>query len=60
MSSNMHTIKPLDAAAIRKAARETGAMMTIEEHNITGGLGSAVAEVLVAEKRVPFPPTGPR
>jgi len=51
---DMHTIKPLDAAAIRKAARETGAIMTVEEHNITGGLGSAVAEVLVAEERVPF------
>ena len=51
---DMHTIKPLDAAVIRKAARETGAVMTVEEHNITGGLGSAVAEVLVAEERVPF------
>ncbi len=51
---DMHTIKPLDAAAIRKAARETGAVMTVEEHNITGGLGSAVAEVLVEEERVPF------
>jgi transketolase len=51
---DMHTIKPLDAAAIRKAARETGAIMTVEEHNITGGLGSAVAEVLVDEERGPF------
>ena len=51
---DMHTIKPLDAAAIRKAARETGAILTVEEHNITGGLGSAVAEVLVEEERVPF------
>lgn len=51
---DMHTIKPLDAAAIRKAARETGAILTVEEHNITGGLGSAVAEVLVDEERVPF------
>jgi transketolase len=51
---DMHTIKPLDAAAIRKAARETGAIMTVEEHNITGGLGSAVAEMLVNEERVPF------
>ena len=38
---DMHTIKPIDAGAIRKAARETGAVMTVEEHNITGGLGSA-------------------
>ena len=51
---DMHTIKPLDAAAIRKAARETAAVMTVEEHNITGGLGSAVTEVLVGEERVPF------
>jgi transketolase len=51
---DMHTIKPLDAAAVRRAARETGAIMTVEEHNITGGLGSAVAEVLVEEERVPF------
>ena len=51
---DMHTIKPIDAAAIRKAARETGAVMTVEEQNITGGLGSAVAEVLVVEERVPF------
>ncbi len=51
---DMHTIKPLDAAAIRKAARETAAILTVEEHNITGGLGSAVAEVLVDEPRVPF------
>lgn len=51
---DMHTIKPLDAGAVRKAARETRAIMTVEEHNITGGLGSAVAEVLVDEARVPF------
>ena len=51
---DMHTIKPLDAAVIRKAARETKAIMTVEEHNITGGLGSAVAEVLVEGERVPF------
>jgi transketolase len=51
---DMHTLKPLDAAAVRKAARETSAILTVEEHNITGGLGSAVAEVLVDEPRVPF------
>lgn len=51
---DMHTIKPLDDAAIRKAARETRAIVTVEEHNITGGLGSAVAEVLVEEDRIPF------
>ncbi|KKN79330.1 hypothetical protein LCGC14_0341120 [marine sediment metagenome] len=43
---NMHTIKPLDTEVIIKAARETKAIITIEEHSIIGGLGSAVAEVL--------------
>ncbi len=43
---NMHTIKPIDKDAIIKAAKETGAIVTAEEHNIIGGLGSAVAEVL--------------
>ena len=51
---DMHTLKPLDAAAIRRAARETRAILTVEEHNITGGLGTAVAEVLVSGDRVPF------
>jgi transketolase len=45
---NMHTIKPIDREAIEKAARETKAIVTAEEHNIIGGLGSAVAEVLTA------------
>jgi len=43
---SMHTIKPLDADSVLAAARETSAIITIEEHNIIGGLGSAVAEVL--------------
>ena len=51
---DMHTIKPLDAAAIRRAAGETGAILSVEEHNVTGGLGSAIAEVLVDSGRVPF------
>jgi transketolase len=42
----MHTIKPLDQKEVIAAAEETGAIMIVEEHNITGGLGSAVAEVL--------------
>jgi transketolase len=41
---NIHTIKPLDRAIIKKAAVETGAIVVLEEHNIIGGLGSAVAE----------------
>ena len=44
---NIHTIKPIDKDIIVKAAHETGALVTAEEHNIYGGLGSAVAEVLV-------------
>jgi transketolase len=43
---NIHTIKPLDNELLIKAARETGAIVTAEEHNIIGGLGSAVAEAV--------------
>ena len=43
---NIHTIKPIDRDIIAKAASETGAIVTAEEHNVIGGLGSAVAEVL--------------
>jgi transketolase len=42
----IHTIKPIDAEAISLAARETGAVVTVEEHSILGGLGGAVAEVV--------------
>jgi transketolase len=50
---DMHTVKPLDAGAIEEAARETGAIVTAEEHSIIGGLGSAVAETLA--ETVPTP-----
>jgi transketolase len=50
---NIHTIKPLDEEAIVKATRQTGAIVTVEEHQINGGLGSAVAEVL--SKNFPVP-----
>lgn len=43
---DMHTIKPLDTEAVLKAARETGRILTVEEHNIIGGLGGAVAETI--------------
>ena len=43
---NIHTIKPLDKEIVVKAAKETGAIVTAEEHNIIGGLGSAVAEAV--------------
>jgi transketolase len=51
---DMHTIKPLDGDELRAAAAETGAVLTVEEHNVIGGLGSAAAEVLVECARVPF------
>ena len=51
---NMHTIKPLDAQTVIKAAQETGAIVTAEEHQINGGLGSAVAECLVHHAPVPM------
>jgi len=44
---DMHTIHPLDKEEILAAARDTGAVLTVEEHNVTGGLGSAVAETLM-------------
>ncbi len=42
---SLHTVKPIDSAAILTAARETGGIVTVEEHTVDGGLGSAVAEV---------------
>jgi transketolase len=50
---NMHTIKPLDNESIINAAKETGHIITIEEHSIYGGLGAAVAEVVVQSFPVP-------
>jgi transketolase len=64
---NMATVKPIDVEAIMTAAVETGAILTCEEHSIHGGLGSAVAEVVVEKAPVPmrilgvpgiFAPTG--
>lgn len=64
---NMATVRPIDADAIVAAAQDTGAIVTCEEHTIFGGLGSAVAEVIVDEYPVPmkrlgvpgvFAPTG--
>lgn len=51
---NIHTLKPIDIETIVKAARETGAVVTAEEHQVTGGLGSAVAEVLAQHFPVPM------
>ena len=50
---DMHTIKPLDEELVLKAAQETGCIVTTEEHNIVGGLGSAVAEYLSGVCPVP-------
>ncbi|MDR2052512.1 MAG: transketolase family protein [Treponema sp.] len=50
---DMHTIKPLDADAVLKAARETGALVTAEEHNVLCGLGGAVAELVSGIVPVP-------
>lgn len=57
---NIHTIKPIDKDIITAAARETGAIVTCEEHSILGGLGSAVAEVLVENAPVPMERVGVR
>ena len=48
---NMSSIKQIDEAAINKAASETGAILTCEEHTVKGGLGGAVAEVLCLNKQ---------
>jgi transketolase len=64
---NMSTVRPIDREAIVAAAQETGHIVTIEEHSIYGGLGSAVAEVVCTTAPVPmrilgvpgvFAPTG--
>jgi len=51
---DMHTIKPVDEQLILHCAEKTGAIVTVEEHSIYGGLGSAVAEVLVEHQPVPM------
>lgn len=51
---NSHTIKPLDGRTIAKSAKKTGAVITVEEHQIYGGLGSAVAEYLAVHQPVPM------
>ena len=54
----VHTIKPLDVEAVLQAARETGALVTAEEHSIIGGLGGAVAEVVADACPVPVKRVG--
>ncbi len=58
MVINCHTIKPLDTETIVKCAKKTGAVVTVEEHQIIGGLGSAVAECLSENYPVPMKRVG--
>ena len=51
---NSHTIKPLDAETIAQSVKKTGAVVSVEEHQIHGGLGSAIAELLAAEHPAPM------
>ncbi|GAC1581448.1 MAG: transketolase family protein [Candidatus Elarobacter sp.] len=51
---NNHTIKPMDEPAIVAAARDCGAVVTVEEHQVHGGMGSRVAEILAARHPVPI------
>lgn len=55
---NLHTPKPIDRETILKAARETKAIVTAEEHTLAGGMGSAVAEVIAQEAPVPIKMVG--
>ncbi|HBN80706.1 MAG TPA: transketolase [Ruminococcaceae bacterium] len=55
---NMHTIKPIDSGIILKMAEKCGAVVTVEEHSIIGGLGSAVAEVLAGKSGAKFDRVG--
>jgi transketolase len=50
---SVHTTKPLDIAALTSAARETGGVLTLEEHTVDGGFGGAVAEVLLERGVIP-------
>ena len=55
---DMHTVKPLDISAVGEAARETGAIVTAEEHSVIGGLGGAVAETIVCDSQTPMAMVG--
>ena len=57
---NVHTIKPLDREAVIAAAKSAGAVVTVEEHQVAGGLGGAIAEVLAEECPVPIQLVGVR
>lgn len=51
---NIHTIKPIDADLIVRCAQETGCLLTVEDHSVIGGLGSAVAEVVAESRPTPL------
>ncbi len=55
---NIHTIKPIDREIILKAAKETGRIITVEEHNVIGGLGDAVCDVITSEYPIPVRKVG--
>lgn len=55
---NLHTVKPLDKEEIIRAAKETGAIVTAEEHTVVGGMGSAVAELVSENRPVPLKMVG--
>ena len=57
---DLHTLKPIDAELLVKSATKTGAVVTAEEHNIIGGLGSAVSETLAENRPVPLERVGVR
>ncbi|RMD58190.1 transketolase family protein, partial [Candidatus Parcubacteria bacterium] len=52
--ANVHTVKPLDAPGITALAKRAGAVVTVEEHQVAGGLGGAVAELLARRAPVPM------
>jgi transketolase len=54
----VHTVKPLDTRTVLQAARETGALVTVEEHSIIGGLGGAIVEAVTADYPVPVKRVG--
>jgi transketolase len=54
MVINNHTVKPMDAPAIVDAAKRTGAVVTVEEHQVHAGMGSRVAEILAQEQPTPI------
>ena len=55
---NIHTIKPLDDELVLQAAKETGKVVTVEEHSVIGGLGSAVCDCLCAKLPTPVKKLG--